>query len=117
MDNFNTTLLVAAVVIVLGICCLISAIRMKKTGKISSLIATEEELKKCKRKKELIDELYMPFCGMGLICVFFGVFSIVDQCFLEFPVVFKLFTTLIFICSCATMVSRQRKAREKYLKF
>lgn len=116
MKDFNTILLVAAVVIVLGICCLVSSIRMKKTGKISSLIATEEELKKCKRKNDLIEELYMPFCGMGIICIFFGIFSIVDQCFFEFPVVIKLFTTLIFVCSCATMVSRQRKAREKYLK-
>ncbi|MGN0341387.1 MAG: hypothetical protein ACI4DO_01195 [Roseburia sp.] len=115
MENFNTTLLVAAVVIILGICCMISAIRMKKTGKISSLIASEDELKKCKKKKELIEELYMPFCGMGLICVAFGLFSIVDQCLYAFPVVIKLFTTLIFVCTCVTVVSRQRKAREKYL--
>lgn len=117
MEHFNTSLLVAVVVIILGVCCLVSAIKMKRTGKVSSLIASEEELKKCKKKDELIEELYMPFCGMGLMCIIFGVFSIVDQCLYTFPVVAKLFITLIFICSCVTVVSRQRKAREKYLKW
>ncbi|MBR1390545.1 MAG: hypothetical protein IJ567_03720 [Lachnospiraceae bacterium] len=115
MEHFETMLLVAAVLILLGLYCVIAAIRMKKTGKISSLIASSEEAAKCKKTRDLIEEMYLPFLGMGIICILFGGFSIIDKCYYAFPVVVRLFASLIFFGTCATVISRQRKVRRKYL--
>lgn len=115
MKHFETMLLVAAVLILLGVYCVVAAIRMKKTGKISSLIATSEEAQNCRKPKDLIEEMYMPFMGMGIICIVFGGFSIIDKCYYAFPVVVRLFASLIFFGTCATVISRQRKVRRKYL--
>ena len=92
------------VVALFGAYMIWSALQMKKSGKINSMVLAQEELKKVKDTKGFIEFLYwreMLFGALVLIVGVLGVLSILE--------------VIIFLAAFIWFQNSLAKAREKFL--
>lgn len=57
----------------LGLWCTLSAISMKVTGTMSSLIASPEEAKKCTDPKKVLRQAFVVFLPLGILMLALGI--------------------------------------------
>ncbi len=89
-------LIVDIITVVLGIYLLYAAVRMKKTGRINSLIANGSEIKNCRNKEGFINAIYMPTLLFGMISFAFGIFVCADKMLFHLNRVFKIGGVIVF---------------------
>lgn len=69
----NWNLVVDVVVALVGVYVLMNGIWMKSTGKTSSLLATPEELKKCKHPEKIREEVTPKMLLCGALALVYGI--------------------------------------------
>lgn len=104
------------VVVLYGLYALYGAVQMKTTGKIGPMIASLDEIRRCKNPKELISKIVDKMFIFAMITIAFGVFSIVDDLYLHLPFAVKAGTLCLFIVACVWFIRILQKARKEYIK-
>lgn len=97
-----------------GVYMIGAALKMKKTGEISSAVITAEEIAKCKDKKGFIDFIYWKEAVFGLMVSLVGVLGLVNDLLVSLGV-FNMAMMVIFLAGFFWFQMQLRRAREKFL--
>ena len=100
----DVMLIFDVVIVIFGVYMIGAALKMKKTGKISSVVITAEEIARCRKTKEFIAFIYWKEAVFGALIdkvVSLGAFNVVEL--------------LIFLAAFLWFQSQLRKAREQFL--
>ena len=114
-ENMNVMLIFDAVIILFGAYMMISAFRMKKSGKITSMVLAEEELKKVKDAKGFIDFLYWREMLFGFLVMVVGILGVLNETILPIGKA-GILEALIFLAAFVWFQNSLAKAREKFLR-
>lgn len=102
------------VILIFGLYMIGAALKMKKTGEISSAVITAEEIAKCRKKKEFIDFIYWKEALFGGLIVIVGALGIVNDKVVSLGG-FNVIEMLIFLAAFLWFQNELRRARENYL--
>lgn len=102
------------VILLFGVYLAGSAWKMKKTGEISSMVITPQELAKCRHKKEFIDFIYWKEAVFGVLTALVGGLGIINSQVVSLGA-FNVAEMLVFLAAFLWFQSELRKAREKFL--
>gem|GEM_PF-46658 len=102
------------VVIVVGGYMTAAGLKMKKTGEISPLLLAEEELKKCKNKKDFISYIYWKEAVLGVVLAAVGILGLVNELVMELGNL-KYMELLVFLAVFFWFWRELGAARDKYL--
>ena len=108
------TMVIFDVVIVLfGLYMVISAMKMNKSGEISGMLVSNEELGHCKNKKAFIASIYKKEAIFGIIMMAVGILDLVDELLISIQYV-NIFEMLIFLMAFLWFSRELRNARSDY---
>ncbi|MCI6244070.1 MAG: hypothetical protein MR646_12470 [Agathobacter sp.] len=111
----RTILLMDIVIAFFGLYLAFSAFQMKKSGKISSLVVPEEEIKKCRNPKGYISGIipYMYFfAAVSFVVGLVGILC--DVKILSFRKIWTYAELLAFLLALACFVQGMRRTKEKF---
>lgn len=114
MDQIDMNFIIDLVVVLYGLYALYGAVQMKSTGKIGPMIASLDEIRRCKNPKELIAKIVNKMFAFAMITIAFGVFSIIDDTYLHLPFGVKAGTLCVFIAVCVRFIRILQKARKEF---
>lgn len=100
---------------IFGIYLLISAVKMKKTNEIGSIILTEEEKKQCHKKEALAQFMYGREVILGWVFLVFGTVRILDLLVLKIGGILDVALMVILIVTALWFLRELQTAREKFL--
>lgn len=103
-----------AVITIFGLYMIGAAVKMKKTGEISSAVITAEEIRKCKDKKGFIAFIYWKEAVFGALIVLVGILGIINDQVVSLGA-FNIVEMLVFLAAFLWFQSQLRKARERFL--
>ena len=75
----DVMLIFDVVIAIFGVYMIGAALKMKKTGKISSAVITAEEIARCRKTKELIAFIYWKEAVFGALIIAVGVLGIIND--------------------------------------
>lgn len=114
MDNINFMYVIDGTAAVYGLYVFFTAWKMKRSGEISSFIASPEEMYKCKDKKGFAEAVSDKMMLFGLIAFVFGIINIINETYWQ-NTMLVILVMGVFLLACGLFVMHLRKAREKYL--
>lgn len=114
MGNMDWTYLIDAVAALYGLYVLMSSLKMKFTGEISSFVASPEEMLRCTNKEEFAKNASNPMICFGLLAVIYGILNILNSFFWHNKM-YDLGSLIIFLAYCVAFIIWLKKARKKYL--
>lgn len=97
-----------------GIYMIAAALKMKKTGEISSAVITPEEIAKCKDKKGFIDFIYWKEAVFGVMVILAGVLGIVNEHVVSLGA-FNIVELVVFLGAFIWFQTQLNKARKVFL--
>lgn len=115
MGNLDWTYLIDAVAAVYGLYVLMSSLKMKFTGEISSFVASPEEMQNCTDKEEFAKNASNPMICFGLLALTYGILNMLNSFFWHNKV-YDMASLVIFLLYCVIFIIWLKKARKKYLK-
>lgn len=98
----DVMLIFDVVIAIFGVYMIGAALKMKKTGKISSAVITAEEIARCRKTKEFIAFIYWKEAVFGALIIAVGVLGIINDKVVSlgaFNVVELLIFLAAFLCS------------------
>lgn len=107
-------IVVDIVIFAVGIYLLVSALRMKHTGKIDSLILAQEELKKCKKPQEFIAFIAWKEAVFGGILALVGLLGALGE-EIAFPGAVKYVLLGVFLVVFGWFYLNLKRAKEQFL--
>ena len=102
------------VIAIFGVYMVGAALKMKKTGEISSAVITAEEIAKCRDKKGFIAFIYWKEALFGALIIVVGILGIINDQIVSLGG-FNVIEMLIFLAAFIWFQSQLRKAREHFL--
>ena len=109
----DVMLIFDVVIAIFGVYMIGAALKMKKTGKISSAVITEE-IARCRKTKEFIAFIYWKEAVFGALIIAVGVLGIINDKVVSLGA-FNVVELLIFLAAFLWFQSQLRKAREQFL--
>lgn len=103
-----------AVVALFGAYMIGSALHMKKSGRINSMVLAQEELKKVKDTKGFIDFLYWREMLFGALVLIVGVLGVLNETVMPIGKA-SILEVIIFLAAFIWFHNSLAKAREKFL--
>ena len=91
-----------------------SALQMKKSGKINSMVLAQEELKKVKDTKGFIEFLYWREMLFGALVLIVGVLGVLNETVMPIGKA-SILEVIIFLAAFIWFQNSLAKAREKFL--
>jgi len=110
----DVMLIFDVVIAIFGVYMIAAALKMKKTGKISSAVITAEEIARCRKTKEFIAFIYWKEAVFGALIIAVGVLGIINDKVVSLGA-FNVVELLIFLVAFLWFQSQLRKAREQFL--
>ena len=110
----DVMLIFDVVIAIFGVYMIGAALKMKKTGKISSAVITAEEIARCRKTKEFIASIYWKEAVFGALIIAVGVLGIINDKVVSLGA-FNVVELLIFLAAFLWFQSQLRKAREQFL--
>ena len=102
------------VVALFGAYMIWSALQMKKSGKINSMVLAQEELKKVKDTKGFIEFLYWREMLFGALVLIVGVLGVLNETVMPIGKA-SILEVIIFLAAFIWLQNSLAKAREKFL--
>lgn len=102
------------VVALFGAYMIWSALQMKKSGKINSMVLAQEELKKVKDTKGFIEFLYWREMLFGALVLIVGVLGVLNETVMPIGKA-SILEVIIFLAAFIWFQNSLAKAREKFL--
>lgn len=90
-----------------------AALKMKKTGEISSAVIAPEETARCRDKQGFIDFIYWKEALFGVLVVLVGALGIINEQVISLGSA-SVIEMLVFLAAFIWFQSELRKAREKF---
>ena len=103
-----------AVVALFGAYMIGSALHMKKSGRINSMVLAQEELKKVKDTKGFIEFLYWREMLFGALVLIVGVLGVLNETVMPIGKA-SILEVIIFLAAFIWCQNSLAKAREKFL--
>ena len=103
-----------AVVALFGAYMIGSALHMKKSGRINSMVLAQEELKKVKDTKGFIDFLYWREMLFGALVLIVGFLGVLNETVMPIGKA-SILEVIIFLAAFIRFQNTLAKAREKFL--
>lgn len=103
-----------AVVALFGAYMIGSALHMKKSGRINSMVLAQEELKKVKDTKGFIEFLYWREMLFGALVLIVGVLGVLNETVMPIGKA-SILEVIIFLAVFIWFQNSLAKAREKFL--
>ena len=103
-----------AVVALFGAYMIGSALHMKKSGRINSMVLAQEELKKGKDTKGFIEFLYWREMLFGALVLIVGVLGVLNETVMPIGKA-SILEVIIFLAAFIWFPHSLAKAREKFL--
>lgn len=97
-----------------GVYMIGAALQMKKSGVISPVIITQEEIAKCRDKKGFIADMYWKEALFGVVVALAGVLGFVNEQIVSLGAV-PTIQMVVFLGAFLWFQSSLRRAREKFL--
>ena len=97
-----------------GVYMIAAALKMKKTGEISSAVITEEELAKCKNKTGFIEFIYWKEAVLGAMIILVAILGIINDKVVSLGI-FNIVELVVFLAVFIWFQNALRKAREQFL--
>lgn len=97
-----------------GVYMIGAALKMKKTGEISSVVITEEEIAKCKNKQGFIEFIYWKEALFGIMIILVGALGIINDKVISLGV-FNIVELVVFLAAFLWFQNSLCKAREQFL--
>ena len=113
-EKMNIMLLFHIIVTAVGGYMAAAGMKMKETGEISPLLLAEEELKKCKNKKNFISFIYWKEVVLGAVMSVVGLLGLVNELVMELGKL-KYVELLVFLAVFFWFWRELGAARDKYL--
>jgi uncharacterized membrane protein HdeD (DUF308 family) len=114
--NKNTIMVIFGIILLgLGIFIILKAFQMKKSGHISDLFVSPDEMKKCRDEKSFVNELFMPCIIFGLVSAGFGIEEFLNLVF-KFPYVESVVAVAVFLAVWIYFSHMLRVKKDKYIK-
>ena len=110
----DVMLIFDVVIAIFGVYMIGAALKMKKTGKISSAVITAGEIERCRTTKEFIAFIYWKEAVFGALIIAVGVLGIINDKVVSLGA-FNVVELLIFLAAFLWFQSQLRKAREQFL--
>ena len=111
----NVMLIFNAIITAFGIYMAVSALLMKKRGKINPMILAKEEMKKVKDEKGFIDFIYWHEIIFGLLVVIVGIRGVLNE-IIKFPSgISKIFEVVVFLAAFFWFQNSLMQARQRFL--
>lgn len=107
-------IIIDIVIAVFGIYMIAAGLKMKKTGKISSIILAEEEMKKCKDEQGFISFIYWKEALVGAALVIVGALGLVSRV-IDLPRAVDFVEILVFLAVFLWFWRALGTARERFL--
>lgn len=98
-----------------GFYVFVVAAKMKVTGKISTFLMSEEEIRRCKDKAGFLKTITCKMLVFGLLMFGFGLVSIVNEALWKNWMI-KTLAFGVFLLACGLFIICLRKARDFYIK-
>lgn len=114
MGNFNWQYLIDGAAALYGLYVLMSAVKMKLTGEVSSFVASPEELHKCEDKPGFVKTAGNPMICFGLITLLYGTSNVANSLIWN-NVFYNILSLVLFLVSCVIFILFLNKVRKKYL--
>lgn len=114
MGIINWQYVIDTVAACFGLYVFVSALRMKLTGEVGAIIATPEELYKCKDKHAFIQAIYKKMMVFGFIILLFGIFDFVNERWWD-NIIVRIVSFGVFLAACGIFLIQLRKERDKHL--
>lgn len=74
----NMMVIFDVIVVLFGVYMVASAFKMNRSGEISSMLVSKEELGKCRDKAAFIGNIYRKEAAFGVIMALVGILNLVD---------------------------------------
>lgn len=97
-----------------GVYMIAAALKMKKTGEISAVVITEEEIAKCKNKQGFIEFIYWKEAVFGGMIVIVGALGIINDKVISLGI-FNIVELVVFLAAFLWFQNSLGKARDKFL--
>ena len=110
----DVMLIFDVVIAIFGVYMIGAALKMKKTGKISSAVITAEEIARCRNTKGFIAFIYWKEAVFGAVIIAVGILGIINDKVVSLGA-FNVVELLIFLAAFLWFQSQLRKAREQFL--
>lgn len=102
------------IIVIFGIYMVIAALKMKKSGEISSAVITREEIAACRDKRGFIDFMYWREAVFGGIVFLMGVLGLINDLVVSLGK-FSLIQMVLFLGAFFWFQYQLRAARKKFL--
>ncbi len=110
----NVMLLFDIIIVIFGAYMVGAALKMKKTGVISAVVITQEEIARCRDNAGFIAFMYWKEAVFGVIVALVGVLGVINDLLLSLGI-FNVVEMLIFLAAFLWFQNELRRAREKYI--
>lgn len=117
MERFSAGIMIIfdVVIMAVGFSLMYSAWRMKKTGEVSALLATRDEIETCRDKNGFIRYIWKKMAGLGLLAAVFGIASLWNDAWKAAGGAYvQTAARLLFLGGCLWLLSQIRKGREYF---
>lgn len=117
MGRFSVEVMVVfdVVILAVGLYLIYAVWRMKKTGEISELVVTRDEIKKCRDKDGFIRDICKKMAWLGILATAFGMISLLNDAWKAVGNAYvQTAVRLLFIGGCLWLSSQIRKGRERF---
>lgn len=103
-----------AIIVIFGLYMVIAALKMKKSGEISSTVIAQEEIASCRDKNGFIDFMYWREAAFGGIVFLMGVLGLVNDLVISLGK-FSLVQMVLFLGAFFWFQHELGKARRTFL--
>ena len=100
-------------IFVVGVYMVIAALRMKRTGVISTVLVTEEESHSCVDKEGFIRDMYWRETLLGALMVLLGIFGVLNDRVISFRAG-GIVEMLVFLAAFLWFQWGLNRARKKF---
>ena len=108
----DVMLIFDVVIAIFGVYMIGAALKMKKTGKISSAVITAEEIARCRKTKEFITFIYWKEAVFGALIIAVGVLGIINDKVVSLGA-FNVVELLIFLAAFVVLIAARQNDLHK----
>lgn len=115
-DDIGMQAVFNVIILIYGAFSIYTAMKMKKTGKPSGWLVNSKDLRHMKRTKEFCEEIIPKTILLGVICIIYGVFEMI-QLFYMNSTVAELAGLGVFVVAVIWFFIALQRAKMKYTRY
>lgn len=115
MKKIDTYLIFDIILALLGIYLIVTSFLMRRQGRVSTLLISEDEQKKCKKQKEYVAFMFPRMLAFAVVCTLVGAVGIINDLKLIVIPYWGMIELGVFLVAFFVFYTQMRDARLKFL--